>query len=310
MNNERPDYFFLNPSLTLGSLIADLPGSLAAIEVAGVARFGATRGGGICFCDRAPAADLEEIAAGSIVLCPESLADQIQQRFPSAICVRLNDPRGSFIDLGHKLLDQELVSVSDAIPRPFGIHPTADIGGGTTVHPETRIDREVVVGANCVIHRGTWLQAGAVIRDNSVIGVAGINAYRGVDGRLRNFPHFASAIIGENVEIGANAVVVRGIVNSTRIGADSVIGNLCNVGHGVEIGPKVWMSVGCLIGGHSRIGAGATLGMGVAVKDNLDIGEGAQVGMASAVVKAVAAGTSVFGNPARAMGPIVAGPER
>lgn len=278
--------------------------------VTGLARLGYAAHGDLCFCDREPGADLKEIAAGTIILCTEGLIDHLRQRFPAASCVALPDPRAAFIDLGHRLLAEGKVEVSVAVPRPFGIHPTAQVGAQSVIHPETRIDAGVKIGAQCVIHRGTWLQAGAVVRDNTVVGVEGINAYRGLDGRQRSFPHFASVIVGENVEIGAGTVVVRGILNSTRIGRDSVIGNLSNIGHVVEIGEKVWMSVGCLIGGHTRIGDGATLGMGVAVRDNVEIGEKAQIGMASVVVKSVTANTSMFGNPARAIPSIQAGPAR
>lgn len=299
----------------LEAVSLDGPGGISAqrsgqVTATGIARLGYTAPGDLCFCDREPDTELRDIANGTIILCTENLGDHLRQRFPDAVCIALPDPRATFIDLGHHLLAEGKIAVSTAVPRPFGIHPTAQIGAQSVIHPETRIDENVKIGAQCVIHRGTWIQAGAVIRDNTVVGVEGINAYRGLDGRQRSFPHFASVIIGENVEIGAGAVVVRGILNSTRIGKNSVIGNLSNIGHVVEIGEKVWMSVGCLIGGHTRIGDGATLGMGVAVRDNIEIGTNAQVGMASAVVKSVSANTSVFGNPARAMPGIQAGPAR
>jgi UDP-3-O-[3-hydroxymyristoyl] glucosamine N-acyltransferase len=309
-NSTKPDRFSLARPQCVVGLAPDVSGKFAACAVSGIARLGYTELGDLCFCDREPGDDLKDIPEGTIVLCTENLSTQLRQRFPGVTCIPLPDPRATFIDLGHRLLAEGQIEVSVAIPRPFGIHPTAEIGAQSVIHPETRIDAGAKIGVQCVIHRGTWIQSGAVIRDNTVVGVEGINAYRGLDGKQRSFPHFASVIIGENAAIGAGAVVVRGILNSTRIGRDSVIGNLSNIGHVVEIGEKVWMSVGCLIGGHTRIGAGATLGMGVAVKDNIEIGENAQVGMASVVVKSVAAGASMFGNPARAVGPIQAGPTR
>lgn len=310
MESGKLDRFSLSPPQTISALGLGTAAEMASDSIFGIARLGYTKPGDMCFCDREPGAELDAIPAGTIILCTENLAGHLQQRFPAVVCIPLPDPRSSFIDLGHRLLSEGKVDVSVAVPRPFGIHPTVQVGAQSVIHPETRIDEGVKIGAQCVIHRGTWIQAGAVIRDNSVVGVDGINAYRGQDGGQRSFPHFASVIIGEQVEIGAGAVVVRGILNSTRIGRDSVIGNLSNIGHVVEIGEKVWMSVGCLIGGHTRIGAGATLGMGVTVRDNIEIGARAQVGMASVVVKSVAPDASVFGNPARVVGPIQAGPAR
>lgn len=302
--------FALTGDLTMSLLAAVMPGATLPNTVTGIARFGHTQAGELCFCDRDPGAEYAEIVPGSLVLCSDVLVDTLNSRFPGITCVPVPDPRSLFIDLGHRLLAAGSVAVSDAIPRPFGIHPGTQIGAYADIHPETRIDEGVHIGAHCVIHRGTWIQAGSIIRDNTTIGVAGINAYRGLDGKVRNFPHFAGVIIGPGVEIGAGAVVVRGIATSTQIGAECVIGNLCNIGHGVEIGERVWMSVGTLVGGHTRIEDGATLGMSVAVKDNIEIGAGAQIGMGSVVVKSVKAHTSLFGNPARVVGPIQAGPVR
>ena len=285
-------------------------GGSEQIEVTGIAQLGNTAHGDLCFCDREPSLELKTIAPGTIILCTENLADKLRQRFPAAVCHALPDPRAAFMDIGHHIRREGKVAVSEDVPRPFGVHPTAQIGEQTVIHPETRIDEGVKIGAQCVIHRGSWIKAGAIIRDNTVVGVEGINVYLGKDGRRRCFPHFASVIVGEDVEIGAGAVVACGILTSTRIGKDSVIGNLSNIGHGAEVDEKVWMSVGCLIGGLTKIGVGATLGLGVAVKDSIQIGENAQIGMGSVVVKSVAPNTSVFGSPARAVGPIQAGPAR
>lgn len=299
----------LRKAWNLAALQLPVPPSHRSLEIRGVVRFGRGLPGDLCFCDRDPGEGFA-LPAGVVVLCTEELAPKLRALQPEAVLLPAADPRAAFIDAGVRLLEQDAVEATSLLPRPWGTHPSARIGAGTVVHPESRIDAGAVIGANCVIHRGSWIGAGAILRDHTVIGCDGINAYRGKDGQVRSFPHFAGVLVGQRTQIGANAVVVRGIVDSTRIGADCVIGNLCNIGHVVEIGDGAWMSVGCLVGGHTRIGAGATLGMGVSVKDNLEIGEKAQVGMGSVVVKSVAPASSVFGNPARFMGAIQAGPAR
>jgi acetyltransferase-like isoleucine patch superfamily enzyme len=302
--------FDLTAPLAWAALHDDVQPSVGGQDVLGLARFGHTAAGDLCFCDRDPGARFKSVVPGSIVLCAEDLSVGLRLRFPGVVCVPVPDPRSVFIDLCTQLLAEGAVGVSDAVSRPFGRHPSARIGSQAVIHPETRIDAGAAIGAHCVVHRGTWIQAGAVIRDHTVIGVQGISVHRGLDRRQRPFPHLAGTIIGEAVEIGAGVVVARGVLTSTRIGAGSVIGNLSNVGHGVEIGRDVWISVGSLVGGHTIIGDTATLGMGVTIRDNVQIGEAAQVGMGSVVVRSVKAHTSVFGNPARAVPGVKAGPAR
>lgn len=279
-------------------------------KVTGIAQFGNTVAGDICFCDREPSIAMNNVADGTVILCTEDLLDHICLRFPTAICYALPDPRATFMDLSQHFQTKEMVEVGSVVPRPFGIHPTARIGEQTVIHPETRIDEYVKIGSQCVIHRGSWIQAGTIIRDNSVIGGDGVNIYLGKDGKRRGFSHFGSVIIGENVEIGSGVVIMSGILTHTHISRESVIGNLSNIGHSAQIKEKVWMSVGCLIGGLTQIGQGVALGLGVAVKDNIVIGDCAQVGMGSVVIKSIPPKTSVFGNPAKITGPIQAGPLR
>lgn len=308
------DRFALSDPKRLDRLFIDAGQSAVAGGnplISGLARFGLGQAGDLCFCDRDPDPMPHALPAGLVVLTTTDLANRWASEFPEIIWIGLPDPRATFIDLAESLLVNHAVAVTDAIPRPLGIHPSARIGEYTVIDPATRIDAEVTIGHHCVIHRGTWLQAGTVVRDHCTIGCAGINAYRGLDGRRRGFPHLAGVIVGEAVEIGAGTVIPRGILTSTLIGDETVIGNLCNIGHGVVIGNNAWLSVGCLIGGHAIIGDDATLAMGSTVRDNLTIGAGAQIGMGSVVARAVEPGASVFGNPARNLSSAMkAGPER
>jgi len=277
-------------------------------QVQGIACFGVAAPRELCYCDRSPSCWRREDE--SVILCSVELEVELRGKCPHSRLIVVMDARASYIDLLRNLLESGHVEVSSLIQRPFGVASTAKIGVHSHIHPEARIDDDVVLGTNCTIHRGVWIQKGAKIGDGAVIGAPGINAYVSRDGRQLDFPHPAGVVVGEGAFIGANAVVMRGILTSTKIGTLSTIGNLCNIGHGVVLGEKCWMSVGCLIGGHTSIGDGATLGMGVTVRDNLKIGEKSQIGMGSVVVRKIDARASVFGNPARAVTAIKAGPSR
>lgn len=266
--------------------------------------------GYLTFCEKAPPVDTVDSTYDSTVLVSHDLANRLAVCWPKAKLVRVSDPRATFIDTLEYLQREDLIRPSSLLPEQSAISPDARIGKGAIIEDGVQIDIGVVVGHGAVIRAGTWLKRGAVIGDNCAIGGSGINAYVGRDSRRRGFPHVAGVIVGENASLGAGCVVARGILSSTRIGADCIFGGMCNIGHGVEIGENVWISVGTMIGGHTHIGSRATIAMGCVIRDNVTIGDNASVGMGSIVTKSIGAGVSVFGNPARRLPSVKAGPSR
>ncbi|MDF0748951.1 hypothetical protein NLU14_01750 [Marinobacter sp. 71-i] len=221
------------------------------------------------------------------------------------------DPRAAFMDALCWLI--EAVGV-DAHRRGFteeaGISPEAQIAPTAVIEPGVEVGAGSIISAGVVLKTGTRVGENSVIRENVVIGSDGVTVYRAEDGRLLKFPHVGGVYIGSNTEVGACAVIAGGILASTHIGNDVVVGNLCNIGHGAVVEDAVWMSVGSLLGGHTRVHAGATIAMGVTIRDNLVIGESASLGMGSVVVKNVEAKHSMFGNPAKRMIGLKTGPKR
>jgi UDP-3-O-[3-hydroxymyristoyl] glucosamine N-acyltransferase len=276
----------------------------------GLAFVSCPRSGYLTFCDRVPADGVVDPECNSIILVPEELQEPLRAVFPAATLVPVADPRSLFIDTAAWLQRAGRVLPSSLLPPTPRLSESAEIEEGVVIQAGVCIDDGVIVRSGAVIRSGTWVRAGAVVGENTVVGCTGINAYLGMDGVRRGFPHLAGVVIGEGVSVGASCVVVRGILSSTVIGAGSTIGNLCNVGHGVEIGSDVWVSAGTAIGGHTKVGAKATIAVGCTVKDNVRLGSGCNVGMGSVVTKDVAAGGSVFGNPAKHIPGVSAGPVR
>lgn len=280
------------------------------IPFLGVTFVGYPRDGYLTFCENAPPAGAIDKNFDSTVLVTPDLAERLVTSWPAAKLLRVEDPRASFIDTLEYLQDSKLIRMSSLMPENSIISPDAKVGVGAIIDSGVQIEAGATVGNGAVVHAGTWLKRGASIGDNCIVGGSGINAYVGLDGGRRRFPHIAGVIIGEGASLGDGCVVVRGILSSTRIGENCIIGNLCNIGHGVDIDNDVWISVGTLIGGHTRISTGATIAMGCTIRDNVSIGAHANVGMGSVVTKHVRAGMSVFGNPARTLPSIKAGPVR
>lgn len=266
--------------------------------------------GYLTFCDRLPEDGAINTDCTSTILVPNHLVQNLAKLFPGAKLVGVPDPRALFIDTLAYLQKSKLIGLTSLLPDNPTISLDARIGENVVIEPGVQIDAGVKIGSGSAVLAGAWLKTGVTVGENTVIGTGGINGYVGHDGKRRCFPHLAGVIIGHDVSVGASCVIVRGILSSTLIGANSIIGNLCNIGHGVETGENVWMSAGTLVGGHTKIGDKATIAIGCTIRDNVSIGANANIGMGSVVTKNVRTGISVFGNPAKSFATIKAGPKR
>ena len=263
----------------------------------------------ICFVDRVPS-NVDAVANLTDVLVITTR--ELHQSFPDSSAIYTKDPRALFIELmGFFEREKRCMPFTSqaAIQMPT-IDPEAVIDDNAILEEGVSVGKGSVISAGCVLKRGTVVGENCIIRENCTIGCNGIALYKSRDGKTLRFPHLAGVSIADNVEIGAGAVLVRGTLTNTVVGDSTVIGNLCNIGHGVVVGKKVWMSVGSLIGGNCAIGDNTTIGLGVNLKDNLKIGENVSIGMGSVVTKNLPSGVSVFGNPAKKMRTLATGPKR
>jgi len=115
-----------------------------------------------------------------------------------------------------------------------------------------------------------------------------------------------SAVIGDNVHIGAGAILQPFVTLTVdvRIGKGfhaniySYVAHDCVIGDFVTFAPGVMCNGNVRIEDHAYIGTGAVLKQGTS-KNPLVIGAGAIVGMGAVVTKSVPEGVTVVGNPAR-----------
>lgn len=225
-------------------------------------------------------------------------------------CIVTSDPRYVFIKMLEYVSETNQFYSQSFEKLAKGIHPSSEIATTAVLEEEVVVEEGAVISAGVVLKRGTYIGANSIIRENTVVGCPGIALYKAKNGEVLRFPHLSGVTIGSNVEVGANAVIVKGTLQPTTIENDVVIGNLCNIGHGVTVKEKVWMSVGTLIGGNCLVERTSTLGLGVSVKDNLNIMENTSVGMGSVVTKNTIEDGSYFGNPAKPIRGLKSGPKR
>ncbi|WP_345992341.1 LpxD N-terminal domain-containing protein [Chryseobacterium sp. Chry.R1] len=142
------------------------------------------------------------------------------------------------------------------------IHPSAVIGNNVKIGKNTHIFPNVVIGDRTVIGDNVIIQSGTVLGGDAFY-------YRKLNGNFDRLISVGNVIIENNVEIGNNCTIDRGVTDSTIIGEGSVLDNLIQIGHDTIIGKR------CLIA--SQVGiAGCCI-----VEDEVTMW--GQVGVASGI---------------------------
>jgi len=116
-----------------------------------------------------------------------------------------------------------------------------------------------------------------------VIGADGFGYVRDKD-RYIKFPQIGTAIIEDDVEIGANSCVDRGALGVTRIGKGSKIDNLVQIAHNVQIGKRVIIAAQTGISGSTVIEDDCVIGGQVGMGDHARVQSGAVIGSQAGVL--------------------------
>jgi len=191
--------------------------------------------------------------------------------------------------------------------RPFqastaSISDSAVIGKGTVIQPNCFVGNNVVIGENCLIH------ANVIIYDNTQIGnnviihsgtVLGADAFY-YKKRADGFDQLLSGgrvVIQDNVGIGANCTIDRGVTGDTTIGEGSKLDNLIQIGHDTVIGKKCLIASQTGIAGCVIIEDEVTLWGQVGITSGITIKEKAVVLGQTGVTKTLEGGKTYFGYP-------------
>ena len=184
------------------------------------------------------------------------------------------------------------------------------LGAGTVVGPRAFLDDGVAVGEDCLIHPLAVLRWGVRVGDRcqihsgAVIGGDGFgyNQLPGPDGRLIHFKneHLGGVVLEDDVEIGAQTTVDRGLVADTVIGRGTKIDNLAQIAHNVRLGRDCVVVAQVGLSGHSVIGDRVFLLGQAGVAPGAVIGDDAVLTAQSGVSGRVPAGRRLWsGSPAK-----------
>jgi UDP-3-O-[3-hydroxymyristoyl] glucosamine N-acyltransferase len=180
----------------------------------------------------------------------------------------------------------------------------ARVGPRTVIHPHAVLYPDAVVGAECTIHAGAviregcWLGDRVLVQPGAVIGGDGFGYAMNERGRFEKVPQVGRVVVGDDVELGANATVDRASLGETRVGDHVKIDNLVMIGHNCEIGDSSMIVAQSGLAGSTVVGRRAFLMAQSGSAGHLRIGHGVFVGARGGVVRDVPDGARVWGYPA------------
>lgn len=178
------------------------------------------------------------------------------------------------------------------------------VGNNSKVYPHVFIGENVTIGDNVTLYSGAKIYADCKIGDNSIIHAGAVIGSDGFgfapqpDGSYQKIPQMGNVIIESNVEIGANTVIDRAVMDSTIIHEGVKLDNLIQIAHNVEVGKHTVIASQSGISGSTKIGEKNVYGGQVGLAGHLNIGDEVKIGAQSGIGKSLKDGSEVIGTPA------------
>ncbi|MBY4897986.1 UDP-3-O-(3-hydroxymyristoyl)glucosamine N-acyltransferase [Cupriavidus sp. AU9028] len=155
----------------------------------------------------------------------------------------------------------------------------AQVGDDTLIHANVSIYHGCVLGQRCIVHSG------------AVIGADGFGFApdRRADGvEYVKIPQTGRAVLGNDVEIGANTAVDRGAMGDTVIEDGCKLDNQVQIAHNVRVGAHTVIAGCAAVAGSTKIGRFCMIGGSANFAGHLTIADGTIVSGGTSITKSIA----------------------
>lgn len=194
---------------------------------------------------------------------------------------------GEGVYIGAHVVIQAGVRIGDRVC----IHPNV------VIYPDVKIGDRTILHANCTIHERSQIGADCVIHSGAVIGAEGFGFVPTQEGWFK-MEQSGYTVLEDGVEIGCNTTIDRPAVGETRIGSNTKIDNLVQIGHGCQVGGACAIAAQVGLAGGVNVGNRVILAGQVGIANQAKIGDGAIATAKTGVHNNVEAGAIVSGIPA------------
>ena len=150
----------------------------------------------------------------------------------------------------------------------------ASIGTGSRLHANVAVYHDCRIGARCIVHAG------------AVIGSDGFGIAK-EDGVWKKIPQIGRALIGDDVEIGANTTIDRGALDDTVIEDGVKLDNQIHIAHNVRIGAHTAIAACVGIAGSAKIGRNCALGGASMIYGHITLADNVNVSAGTLIMKSL-----------------------
>jgi len=293
-------------SLKLGDLVTRFGGELIGkgdVRIRQVATLESARGTDISFLAQSRyLPQLNQTKAGAVILSPETRNATSLPRIittnpyvyfakvsallnPSAV-VKPGRHKSAVVDRTARIAKSAHIAACVVVGRGVqiadhaSVGPGCFIGDGVTIGEATRLYANVTVYHECRIGARTIVHSGAVIGSDG-FGIAS-------DGGVwRKIPQIGRALIGNDVEIGANTTIDRGALDDTIIEDGVKLDNQIQIAHNVRIGAHTAIAACVGIAGSAKIGRNCALGGAAMIYGHITIADNVQISAGTLIMKSL-----------------------
>jgi UDP-3-O-[3-hydroxymyristoyl] glucosamine N-acyltransferase len=184
------------------------------------------------------------------------------------------------------------VDPSASVAAGAWIGAGARIGARSVIEPGARVGESARVGDDCHLHPNAVVYHGCVLGNRvglhggAVIGADGFGLALD-EGRWVKIPQVGRAVLGDDVEIGANSTVDRGTLDDTVIEDGVKIDNQVQIGHNCRIGAHTAIAACVGIAGSTRIGRHCRIGGAAMIQGHIEICDDVTISAATAIMKSI-----------------------
>ena len=203
-----------------------------------------------------------------------------------------------------------VISDSASIGKNAHIGAYAVIGDNVTIGDNAIILAHVVLYQGCRIGNNFFAHAHAVVRENCqlgdhvvlqngvIIGADGFGFAKDDAGRWEKITQSGPVIFADDVEVQANSCIDRASVGETRIGRNTKIDNLVQVGHGCSVGESTMLCAQVGLAGSTVIKNNVILAGQAGVAGHCTINDNVVITAQSGTHGDIPTGAMMSGSPA------------